>query len=366
MIKILKLMVIATVIGYIIDCRDRRFVNKKEKLFTFALILMLVIFAGLRTWYNDTVTYIQIYEQTLEIGEFWSSDQANLAAGLGFGFLNSLMKTVGVSTQNYIMFYSIVSVVPIVWFVRKYSVSNALSFFFLFATGYYIFTLAAIKQSAATAIALVAVACAIEYKWTRYLIFTVVAIMIHPYAVVYLLVPLMTFKPWSGKTLICMCVFIISGFVLEHLLGAVIDVTTLLGAEYTMESFTSEGINVFRVLVAFVPLIISFLYGPNLFKDITRSESAMFNLAMLNALIMFVGLFGTANYFARLANYFLPFQALVIPWVLEKSTPNDKKWLVPVSVVCYIGYLYYEHGILRPFDLNYSSITIMEYFSMML
>jgi hypothetical protein len=87
----------------------------------------------------------------------------------------------------------------------------------------------------------------------------------------------------------------------------------------------------------------------------------MFNLAMLNALIMFVGLFGTANYFARLANYFLPAQIIVLPWILNRVHPRDRAWLLPACIAGYLGYFYYENAIIRPFDMGYPQMSIWEY-----
>ena len=148
---------------------------------------------------------------------------------------------------------------------------------------------------------------------------------------------------------------------LESLLGTVLDVTTMMGAEYTEASFSGEGVNVFRVAVASVPMLMAVIYGKPLFRDTEPEEDLMFNLAMMNALIMFVGLFGTANYFARLANYFLPAQVIVLPWLLNRTAPVDRTWLKPACVLGYLAYFYYEYGILHPFDGEYSQISIWSY-----
>ena len=94
-----------------------------------------------------------------------------------------------------------------------------------------------------------------------------------------------------------------AGFLLRPLLGMVVNITTLLGEEYTISEFTGEGVNIFRVLVCNVPLVLSYIYRKKLFADSSETENLMVNLTMLNGAIMFVGLFGTANYFARLANF---------------------------------------------------------------
>ena len=114
-----------------------------------------------------------------------------------------------------------------------------------------------------------------------------------------------------------------AGFLLRPLLGMVVNITTRLGEEYTISEFTGEGVNIFRVLVCNVPLVLSYIYRKKLFTDSSETENLMVNLTMLNGAIMFVGLFGTANYFARLANYFLIFQSLSLPRMLKKIGGRD-------------------------------------------
>jgi hypothetical protein len=158
-----------------------------------------------------------------------------------------------------------------------------------------------------------------------------------------------------------MAAFMAVGFFLESLLGTVLDITDMMGASYDADEFSGEGVNMFRVLVSFVPLILAALYGKPLFHNSTRTDDLMFNMAMVNALIMFVGIFGTANYFARLANYFLPAQVIVLPWLLNRTAPVDRTWLKPACVLGYLAYFYYEYGILHPFDGEYSQISIWSY-----
>ena len=99
--KLWGLLAVALAVAFIIQYRDKRMhllnPNEKEcdKLFTTALILYLGIFCGLRTWYNDTVTYIGMYESlTPTIDHFVEANTYSFAEGIGFAVLNSFMKTV--------------------------------------------------------------------------------------------------------------------------------------------------------------------------------------------------------------------------------------------------------------------------------
>lgn len=370
MTKLWIMLAISLSMAFLIDRRDRRIgeetAKRREGLTTYCLILMLCLFCGLRTSGNDTGTYLHSFRIIPLWDEYQVGKTYDFASGFGFGVVTSILRTWGVSEQNYLMFFAFATVIPYVLFVRRYSGSMLFGVFLMFTTGFYTFSLAAIKQCVAMAICLVSVNAALEGKWIKYALLVALGALFHPYAIVYYVVPLLMFKPWTIRTFLYMGVFVAIGFFLEMLLGTVLDVTDMMGAEYTVESFKGEGVNIFRVAVSFVPMILAALYGKKLFAGSTKTDDLMFNLAMVNALIMFVGLFGTANYFARLANYFLPAQVVVLPWILRKTHPRDKAWLVPTCVVGYLGYFFYENAIIRPFEVNYQFVSLWDYIAGML
>ena len=366
--KLWILLAVSLAMAFVIDQRDAQLryegIRRKETFVTFLLILVLGFFCGLRTWGNDTGTYLEIYEHLTPV---WSkitpANTPEFSTGLGFFYVSSILKTLGFSEQDYLMFFAFATAIPYVLFVRRYSKSMVFGVFLMFTTGFYTFSLAAIKQCMALGICLMALDFALERKWIRYGLMIALAMLFHPYAMIYFLVPLMMFKPWTPRTFFYMGIFIAAGFYLDTLIGTVLDITDMMGAEYTEESFTGEGVNLFRVAVSFVPLVLATLYGKKLFRNSSETDDLMSNLAMLNALIMFVGIFGTANYFARLANYFLPAQVIVLPWILGKAHPRDKAWLIPACIVGYLGYFVYEHAIIRPFDTNYAHMPFWDYIS---
>lgn len=77
---------------------------------------------------------------------------------------------------------------------------------------------------------------------------------------------------------------------------------------------------------------------------------------------MFIGMFGTANYFARLANYFVAAQAITLPWLIDKLNAKNRRFLKITMVLCYLGYYYYSTNIVYGLYSNrFERITIMEY-----
>lgn len=369
MSKLWFLLFWAMLLSFAISYRDKRLcqdgdsTRRYDKAFTLALILLLGVFCGLRTFYNDTITYTQIYERTPVLKDFAKVNTSTYAQGIGFAYLNSLMKTLGFSTQDFLMFYSIITASCYVKFMRKTTDNFPLAVFLMFATGFYTFAFAAIKQCMATAICLLGMEFLLRKKNIIYCLFVICASLFHPYALVYLLLLLMDFRPLTWRTYLYIGCFAVVGFGLNSMIGTIVDITAMMGANYDGTSFVGEGVNIFRVLVCWVPLVLAFLCGQNMFNHSMRKENILFNMAMLNALIMFVGLFGTANYFARLANYFLPAQVVVLPWMFKKIGGRNRQTLTAMCVVGYIGYFIYSNQIQSVFDDCFDKITLWQYMS---
>ena len=336
--------------------------RRRRRIFcTLLIIVLLAGFAGLRTRCNDTGAYRHGYELITESS--WEAADKSIGSNPLFNWINYQLKMGGVSTQNYLMFWAFLTVGCYIIFVRRYSVNYPLTLFLLFTTGCYTFAFAGIKQAAAVGIAVIAVMLALKRKWLLYIVAVLAATLIHPYSLMYLLVPFMEFRPWTKKTYWMLAIFIAAGFMLQPMIGTVVDITTMLGEEYTVSSFTGEGVNIFRVLVCNVPLALSFIYRKRLFSDSSKAENLIMNLTMLNGAIMFVGLFGTANYFGRLANYFLIFQSLSLPWMLKKIGGKEGRILTLLMVLGFFAYFYYANAINQPFDQEFARLTISEYFA---
>ena len=335
--------------------------NRRHRMIvcTLVIIILLAGFAGLRTHCNDTGAYRHGYELINE--RSWEASDKSVGSNPLFNWVNYQLKMRGVSTQNFLMFWAFLTVGCYIAFVHRYSANYSLTIFLLFTTGCFTFAFAGIKQAAAVGIAVIAVMFALRKKWLLFLAGVAVATLIHPYALMYLLVPFMEFRPWTKKTYWMLTIFLAAGFLLRPLLGTVVNITTLLGEEYTVTSFAGEGVNIFRVLVCNVPLVLSYIYRKKLFADSSTAENLMINLTMLNGAIMFVGLFGTANYFARLANYFLIFQSLSLPWMLKKIGGRDRKMLTALMVLGFLAYFYYANVLAIPFDQDFARLSLPEY-----
>ena len=339
--------------------------KQNDAFFYVIMTVVMILFVGLRTRYNDTKTYLYGYEMINVSGGILAGVKDwSLGSNPGFILVSSALRYYQVSGQSFLMIFAVITIGIYMWFLRKYTTNIWQTVFLFIVMGVYTFALAAIKQCVAVAFCLLAVDQALKKHYVRYVLWIFVAVLFHPYAIMYLMVPFLLFRPWSVKTYVSLVVFGIAGLLLESLLGVVIDITTMFGEGYDVQEFSGEGVNPFRLIVCAVPLIISFVARRNIAQMDGKQQRAYYmftNLSILNAEIMFVALFGTANYFARLANYFLIFQVLSIPWLFQFFEKKSRHLMMAVSVVCYCTFFVYENGINMSFDADYDSISAVDY-----
>lgn len=338
--------------------------GRPSKVLNYGIVILLIaylsLFAGLRTGYNDTYTYMSSYKTMAAFPDILTDFSWKLGDNPGFVLLNSLMKTAGFSAQTFVLFYSTTFVAIAIIFLKRYSDSFTLSIF-LFVCAYgYLFSMAAIKQCASIAIGLIAIHYMLKKKWISYVLIISLAAMFHPYILLFLLMPFLRFKPWTRKTWILLLTAVGAGLFLPQIIGTVVDAAALLGDGYDATKFIGEGVNIFRVLVASVSVLLTLVFRRLVIGNDTQ-DNIFINCCFLYASIMFVGLFGTANYFGRLANYFVLFPAIVLPMILKKLPTRDRHFLSVAMVVCYLAYFYYGNAVSENFSQEFSRMTILNY-----
>lgn len=337
----------------------------KEKILWLIPIIAMAVFAGLRTNYNDTTAYTFAYEEHTKSNFDFSDVSWSFGDNFGFNVFSIILKSLGLSTNGYLMVFAIITYGIYIWLIHKYSTDFLMSMF-LFICLIFTFPLAAIKQCVAVAFCLLAVDKAINKKWFWFVFWIFIAETFHAYSFMYLIVPLLFFVPWqNNKTIMWIVIFFLIGILLRPMLGTVLSITDALGEEYTVESFNQAGVNPFRLLVCLVPLVLSFILRKQIndpYNEVNRAEGLCMNLAFLNGEIMFVALFGTANYFARLANYFYIFPVIALPRLFNMVNPKWRTLMKICVVVCYFLFFYYsEYVIYGQFDNRYQGITFNEF-----
>ena len=323
---------------------------RKNWLFFLILTLLMVLFSGLRTDYNDTQAYIYTYLNT----DLNAPISLLLGNNPGYTAFRHLLKSLGASSQTYLMVYSAFIVTVFLWFVHKYSCNFSLSVFLLFTTGCYLFSFAAVKQCVAIAFCLLAIDRFLRKHYAPAIVFLILGVLFHPYALMFMLVPFLCFRPWTRSTWFMLIVFFVVGLALQPLLGPVVDITTMIGEEFSESTLSGKGVNPLRLAVMTVPILLSLITHKVIWNEEDRTQNLILNLTMLNATIMFVGLFGSAN-------YFLVFQSVSLPWLLSHFETKSRRIITFLCLIGYSVYFVYANAISSVFDHEYFAVSFFGY-----
>ena len=367
--KLFLIMGISLFFAFLADKRNDGFSQrqggastKKDVLCVLLMLLGMILFTGLRTRYNDTTNYIESYiyrQQPLK--EYLEEGDTSIGGNPGFHIVLAIFKQNGAMPQSFILFFSAATLTIFVWFFRKYSPRLLLTVFLFFVIGGFTNSMAAMKQCFAMAIGMIAIDRYIHKQYVLYTLFVVIAMTFHPYALLYFFVPVLDTRPWSGRMYLVLSIAFLCSIFMEDILGLVTSVTSAMGEDYTAESFTGAGVNIFRVIVCWAPVILSFVYRKQLFTNTTRAENVFANVTTLGAMIMFMALFGTANYFGRLALYFHFYQVIFTPWMIKRLSKKDQVLIVPIMVIAYLAYFWYENSYGYSFEAHYSRRSFFDY-----
>lgn len=366
MTKLLTVFAVALVLAHISEKNTKSIVEsgqqyspRKDWAFIL-LIVVLVLFAGLRTSYNDTINYITGFNDAPGVFE-WIADSENYNPFTNplFYFSQSIIKTIFNDAQMLIFISACIAQVCFLLFFKRYSSHFTFSIFIYFTLGTFVFTLAAIKQVLGMAIVTLAFPYLEKKKWIPYYVLVIMAMLIHTYALAFAVLPLFRAKPWRTFTFIFVILTALLMMNFEATITEFMEQANDLGktlADY--EVFADSTINIFRLGVYAVPPLISFVFQKWVLNDATKTDNVLMHMSIISLAFMIMGTQSGANMFGRMANYFELGTICCLPWMLEKIFDDRSYKLVKiVACVCFFGFFFYANAINLDFSLEYRSIT---------
>lgn len=339
--------------------------NRKDRFFFFLTFLIIVMFVGLRTRYNDTWVYIGNYRDSAiasTLSEFYKRHYS-LADEWGFRLVSSFFKSIGFDEHLYIMAFSVFSTGVTLWYLRDNASNNfGDSVYLLFVTGTMSFELAALKQVTATMIAFIATNEALKGKWFKYSLLLFVAFTFHPFVLVFLVVPfVINKKPWEIDTILLIGILFVLGIGMRFIAPLLVR----FAENYTVEGILSSTVNPFRFLVSIVPVVVSFVYKDILYEDSSNKENLVAHLSICCSMFMFWTLFADPSTVGRLASYFDLAACSSLAWMIKKiydKTGNQGLVLRIAMYAFYFAFFVYGNFYNKHFDQMYGAITIQEFF----
>ena len=332
------------------------------------LVIVLTLFAGLRTSYNDTGMYMRSFSGAPSVAEFLGNpENLNPFRNPLYMLYRSTLREITDNPQILIFTTSAFTQICFVRFIKRYSGNFTFSIFIYFGLGTFIFTLAALKQVVAMAFITLAFPYLAENKLGRYYFLMITAMLVHTYAIAFALLPLFRTRPWQLFTFLFLAIIAVVVMNFESTITAFLEQAEELGksiSEY--EVFDDATINVFRLAVYSVAPILSFVFQRWILRDSGEVDHLLVHMSIFSLAFMFMGTQAGANMFGRMGNYFELGTICCLPWMLKK-TFNDKSYrlITAVACVCFFGFFYYANAINLNFGQVYQSISLWEFIASM-
>jgi len=362
----LKLMILLAVSMCLAYCSQHGIltvpITQKRKLdiSLVVMVIMLSLVTGLRTQFNDTYLYIELYENAPSFSSFLNSKPDLMENPLFYGLQSFLRTYVSDNANLFFLLIALFTIGSILRFIKKHSDNFPFSILLFFSLGLYVSTMASMKQCLAMAILTYAVECLIKKKYILFYVIVFIAMMFHTYAIFYAILPIFQKKPWTITTYIAVVGTILVLFTFESTITNFLEIADEAGktidSQYIIDT---EGINLFRLTVFAVPPLLSLVFQELLDNTYDRPKTILMNMSLLSFLIMALGLSGGANLFGRSAIYFETGTIVFMPTIIKNIFDEKSQTMGNVLVGgCYLAYFAYS---VIGFSLGYRAVGLGEF-----
>lgn len=331
MIELYFLIFVTTGLAYFVNAKQKSLaynnvIDVQKRDFTvmvsiFLITIIFILFAGLRTKYNDTSAYKHAFEllnTNLSFSDLFESYG-------GFDVYQKIIKIfISNNPQVFILITAIITNLLYLHFYKKYSFSFGYTIFFYVVLGLFTFSMAGMKQILAMSFSLLAIDNLLYKKYLKFVLWIVFASLFHPYILIMLMLVFFTDDIWKKKSVTLIVLVLIFSIFFDLILGAVINLAGEIGKEYTTEELTSHTINIFRVIIEMIPCALTYIFRNKIRSENNKLLNIAVNMLLFRALMYFVSMFANPIYFARIGTYFQSLDPILIAWMLTACLPKDK------------------------------------------
>lgn len=314
---------------------------KPDKVFAFFALTVIVLVSGLRSNIGDTGVYAVWYKT---MGS--SFERVFDRSDTGFNVFMIILNNISPDPQLLIFVAALITNILIFVVLYRYADPFELGMYLYITTGCYLVSMNGMRQYLAAAIIFAATKFLLDGSCIKYFIVTLLAAMLHASALV--MIPIYFIvrrKSWSVVTN-GIIVLASTGFLLFNQLTPILF-SALQNTQYShYEDFLKQsdmGANIIRVVVAAVPLALSFI-GRDKLREFWDKSDYIVNLSLINFIFM---LFASYNWiFARFCIYFGLYNLLLLPWLISiLFKGKDKMFMYVALLACYFIFYYYDNVI---------------------
>ena len=334
--ELLIILVIVVGLAYLSQKESMKITNgdgrKHWDIYLIFLLIFLILFAGLRTSYNDTQNYIVGFKNSVGFQEFLANpENINLLNNPLFYGFQSLIRSFTDNVNVFFIICAIIVNVLNVRFIKRYTdIDNFAFSMFLYVTlGTLMLSIAAQKQTLAMSVLTLAISSLISHKYFKYFFIVFIAGCIHSYAWLFLFFPLLGKKVWSFRTflLLLFTVGIMSTF--QSTIETFMSVADQAGKNIPVEEvFDGNRMNLFRVAVYSIVPLTTLFFRKRIQATLDRRYSIFLQMSIVCMVFMLLGTMNGANMFGRSANYFEMGIICSMPWLIKQLFTKQSVMIV--------------------------------------
>lgn len=367
MLNLIVVMIISVFLAY---CSQHNSTGvyksgKKQRwdIYLIFLIILMSMFIGLRTSYNDTTAYIRSFNKSETIQLFLSNpENLDIFHNPLYYAIVSLFRTFTDNYHIYFMVFAFFNTTLFVRFIQRYTFDGYFPFaiFLFFAFGIFTFSMAAMKQTTAMAILTLALNLLIEKKYYRYYFLVIIAGLIHTYAFGYLILPLFYTNVWNYRGTLLLLGTLTIMMTFQSSISSLLEFADSAGKTVTAgEVFDGNRMNVFRVAVYAVIPLLTFIFKYKLSLRICNHYKLFGNMSIISLMFMLLALMNGANMFGRFATYFILGSICILPRIIVQLFEfRSARVIKLVAIVCFLIFFVYEN---IDFDETYRTISVIEF-----
>lgn len=305
----------------------------------FLILIPMIFFFGLRTRVGDTIAYIYGFDNISMEFSFANLDER----AYGYSIVQYLFKAlISKHANTWLSFLCIISIIPIVYILSKYSTNVRLSLFVFIASTEFTFLINGARQFVAVCICFYAFKFLVEKKPVKYYLLVLLAISFHLTAIVMLFAYfLVRSKPWSVKMWLIIIAASLACVFSESVFGFINDafIEDSVYSHYSDMITSRSGVNILRVAVAFVPVILAFYCRKRIEAQNCKYINYCINLSVLNAMcFLFASTMG-ANLTGRIAEYFTIYNLILYPYLFTHALPKKEGSII--KIIFYLAFIFF-------------------------
>lgn len=305
-------------------------------------ILLYVPFSGLRSDSGDTFFYIKDFKEMLPDGHI----EFKIGSETLYPLIVDIVKETIDDYRGVMMITAIISLVPVLVILYKYSHPFDLSIYLFMATGYFGLSMNGVRQYCATGIALMGTKYLFSEKKSaiiKYSVFALLAWSMHSTGwIMFFIFFFSRRKAWKASSFMLLFFSLLAlslfDLILPSFLSALEDTSQQIYV--TSGWFTNGqegGSNFIRVIVAAVPLVLAYFSKAKM-RQLGNVGDILINIGFINAAFYIIS---TYNWiFARLAIYTSCYYIMLVSWVVYNGA--KKKDRAMYYGLCVIGFYYYS------------------------